>query len=239
MTQVIRAGEDFEEIVVVTVTSDVRPINGLDCRTVVDVGLIIEDDGQGGVEYVAEEVTDDYYAQSDVSDVYYCGELSREFEDGYLVELEGSFISGVEFAKAGVLIRANPQVGDAHRQEFLLGDAEDAVEYLSLTGAPGNGQGGENPNDAYNCGMNGGCVKTDEINPNEPEGSEFKYYLPGIGFVLAVEFEDGKVTGEREELVCLGDSLAILDDAACEIDDVVLLKEELCRIAPDAFCEEA
>ena len=79
-------------------------------------------------------------------------------------------------------------------------------------------------------------MQTFEFAPIEPESTEFKYYLPGVGFVLAVALEDGEVTGEREELVCVGDSLAILESPACEIEDLEALLEELCKAAPSTFC---
>ncbi|HJP04984.1 MAG: hypothetical protein CL799_06865 [Chromatiales bacterium] len=81
------------------------------------------------------------------------------------------------------------------------------------------------------------CLQTFEFAPLEPESTEFKYYLPGIGFVLAVSMEDGEFDGEREELVCIGDSVDILEDPECEIDDPEVLLEELCEIS-DAFCAE-
>lgn len=238
-TQVLRAGEDFEEIVVVHVTNDVREILGVKCRIVVDIVLLAEDDGEGGVDYEAEEVTDDHYAQSQfANDVYYCGEVSRNFEDGLLVNLDGSFEAGRDYAKAGILIKANPWAGDAHRQEWLLGEAEDVIQYVGVAEAPTAEEGGENPNNAaFSCAMNGGCVKTEEFIPIEPEAGEFKYFLAGIGFVLGVALEDGEITGERDELVCIGASLDVLADPSCGIEDVDQLKEELCRLSPDAFCE--
>jgi hypothetical protein len=48
--------------------------------------------------------------------------------------------------------------------------------------------------------------------------------------------EDGEITGEREELVCVGDSLDVLDDPACGIDDPDALVEALCAQS-SAFCE--
>ena len=57
------------------------------------------------------------------------------------------------------------------------------------------------------------------------------------GFVLGVALEDGEITGERDELVCIGDSLDILADPGCGIEDVDKLREELCKLSPDAFCE--
>lgn len=236
-TYVLRAGEDFEELVVVHVTDEIRKIQGVKCRVVVDIVVEVEEDDKkaSSVEYIPVEVTDDWFAQDDQSNVYYCGELSRNFEDGLLVDIDGSFEAGVEYAKAGTLVRAIPTVGDADRQEFALGEAEDAVEYLNLAAAPKKKEGGENP--AFPCAPTG-CLKTLEFSPLEPEGSEFKYYLANTGFVLAVDMEDGKATGEREELVCVGDSLKILKQEACGIKKPKALLETLCGVAPDTFCED-
>lgn len=236
-TQVLRAGEDFEETIVVHVTEDVRQILGVDCRIVVDIVVLAEDDGEGGVDYEAIEVTDDYYAQAAVtSDVYYCGEIARNFEDGALADLDGSFEAGRDLAKSGILIKANPAAGQAHRQEWLLGEAEDTISYVGVNEVPTAEEGGENPNIAFSCSMNGGCVKTEEFIPTEPEAGEFKYYLANVGFVLGVGLEDDEITGERDELLCIGDSLDILADPSCGIADVDKLRAELCRLSRDTYC---
>jgi len=254
-TQVLRAGdpeEGFPETIVVHVTDEFRTIFpdpddedlpdeerlSVDCRVVVDI-VLEDDDG----ELVGVEVTDDWYTQSmETGDVYYCGELSRNFEDGVLRDLDGSFESGREFAKAGLLISANPDAPPfAHRQEFALGEAEDTIRYVGTAEAPGDDEGGENPNGEggpFNCAAAGGCVKTEEFIPTEPSAGEFKYFLAGTGFVLGVALEDGEPTGERDELVCIGDSLAVLEDASCGIADPGALLAELCRLSPDAFCIE-
>ena len=69
--------------------------------------------------------------------------------------------------------------------------------------------------------------------------------MPGTGFVLALPFElnddeqpEWEWTGEREELVCRGDSLAVLQDKACGIRDPAELLETLCDVAGDAFCDD-
>lgn len=231
-TYVLRAGEDGEETVIVHVTDETREILDVDCRVVLDVVLESETEGSE-VEYEAVEVTDDWFAQDDVGNVYYCGEVSRNFEDGVLRSLEGSFEAGLDFAKAGVLIRAFPAVGDAHRQEYSLGEAEDIIRYVAFMTEPGEDEGGDN--EAFPCSPDG-CLKTLEFAPLEPESSEFKYYLPGTGFVLAVAMEEGEFTGEREELVCVGDSLEILGSPACEIEDPEALLETLCAQS-QAFCD--
>ncbi len=219
-TYVLRAGEEFEETVIVHVTDEVREVEreeGLDpvqCRVVVDAVMVREEG-----EWVVDELTDDYFAQAAVgnplddngnavdSNVYYCGEISRNYEDDYLDNLDGSFFSGVEFDKAGVLTRQDPMVGQVDRQEYAIAEAEDLVEYLSLSASPGEGEeGGENPD--FPC--DGDCLKTLDSSALDPESTEFKYYIAGIGFVLATSMEDGEFDGEREELVCYGESLDIL-----------------------------
>ena len=231
-TYLLRAGEEGEETVVVHVTHESREIQGVACRVVLDV--VVETDAEGGdVEYEAVEVTDDWFAQDDIGNVYYCGEISRNFEDGLLRDIDGSFEAGLDFAKAGELIRAFPAAGEAHRLEYALGEAEDILQYVDSMTEPGADEGGDN--EAFPCSPNL-CLKTFDFSPLEPESTEFKYYLPGTGFVLAVELEDGEITDEREELVCVGDSLDVLEDQACEVEDPEALLEVLCEHS-SSFCE--
>ena len=233
-TYVARAGEDFEETIVVTVTDEVREILGVNCRIVVDI-VLVQEDG----EFEAVEVTDDFYALAVNGDVHYCGEVSRNFEDGALNNLDGSFEAGLDLAKSGILIKAMPVAGDAHRQEYLPGEAEDLIRYVAGVFNPTSvDEGDENPN--FPC--NGNCIKTEEFIPPEPESGEFKYFLPGVGFILGIALEDGEVTGERDEVQCVGDSLDVLDnDPSCGLNSdpeaLEQLKEELCKQSPDAFCD--
>ena len=231
-TYLLHAGEEGEEIVVVHVTDEIREILGVACRVVLDAVVEVETEG-GEVAYQAVEVTDDWFAQDEIGNVYYCGEISRNFEDGTLRDIEGSFEAGRDFAKAGELIRAFPAADDAHRQEYALGEAEDIVRYVAAMTEPAEEEGGDN--EAFPCSPDM-CLKTLEFSPLEPESAEFKYYLPGTGFVLAVAMEDGEITGEREELVCIGDSLDVLGDPACGVADPHALLEELCAQS-SAFCD--
>jgi hypothetical protein len=222
-TYVLRAGEDGEETVVVHVTDESREIQGVLCRVIVDAVVVREDD-----EYVPVEVTDDWVAQTVAGDTYYCGEIARNYDDGVLRDLEGSFEAGRDSAKAGVLIKGHPIKGLAHRQEFALGEAEDIIQYEDLAASPSE------ENSAFPC--NGGCVKTFDFTPLAPESTEFKYYLKNVGFVLAEAMEDGVLTGEREELVCVGDSLDILWEDSCGIAGPDALLAKLCELSPKAFC---
>ncbi len=233
-TLLLRAGDEFEEVIVIHVSGDTRNILGVECRVVWDVAFEFElDDGE--IEYDPVELTQDWFAQSDTGDVVYCGEAVQDFEDGIVFTIAGSFEAGKDQSMAGFLTKAQPVVGDVHRQEIDLGDAEDVVEYLALNAVPTPEEGGENPFHA--CDPEG-CLKTFDYSPLEPESTEIKYYKPGIGFVLAVAMEDGEVTGEREELVCAGDSLEVLTDPSCELDDPDALLDMLCELVPDALCLE-
>lgn len=250
-TKVLRVyedGEQTEEVVIIRVTDQIREILDVPCRVVVDVALeeaLVEDEDDedfGQIDYTVLEATDDWYAQDINNNIYYCGELSRNFEDGVLTDLDGSFEAGKEYAKSGTLLRAMfPGYGVADRQEFALGEAEDVVVYLSDEASPSEEIG---ENEAFSC--DDMCLETRDLNPNDPGGYEIKYYVPGTGFVLAAVFEgdaiegEGEFIGEVEKLVCSGGDEILTEAglAGCGIEDPAELLEDLCELAPDAFCPD-
>lgn len=174
VTRIYRGGN---EVVTVTVTDRTKPILGVSCVVVRDVvtvnGVVVED-------------TEDYFAQDVEGNVWYFGEVSQEFEDGELVSLDGSFKAGVKGAKPGIMMKANPRVGDLYRQEFLLNEAEDLGQVLSLTGSA--------TVPAASCSD---CLVTKDFTPLEPDSVENKFYARGIGTILEVDVDSGK----RVELV--------------------------------------
>ncbi|HTG16409.1 MAG TPA: hypothetical protein VK747_14260 [Blastocatellia bacterium] len=167
-------GEDVR----VTVTDRTKVILGVKCVVVRDVvtasGQVVED-------------TEDFFAQDVQGNVWYFGEIVQDFENGELVSLAGSFKAGVNGAKPGIIMRATPRVGDVYRQEFLLAEAEDVAEVLSLTASA--------MVPAASCTND--CLITKETTPLEPGVVENKYYARGVGFILQVDPE----TGERLELI--------------------------------------
>jgi hypothetical protein len=235
-TLLLRAGEDFEERVVIHVTDEIREVQGVPCRIVWDVVLVAEEDDEGEIEFGPVELTQDWFAQTASGDVVYCGEAVQDFEDGIVVAIDGSFESGTNYANGGFLTKANPVPYDVHRQELAVGEAEDLVEYLDTAAIPSEEEGGENP--AFPCAP-GGCLRTFDFSTLDPSSTEYKYYLAGTGFVLAVSLDDGEINGEREELVCAGDSLEILSEPECGLgDDAEELLDTICKLVPDALCED-
>ena len=180
------------EIVTVTVLDKTKLIDGVTCRVVNDVVEEMDDDGEPGN---LVEDTDDWFAQHVNGDVHYCGELARDFEypegddpeEAELVTIDGSFKAGRDGAKSGLLVPAMPVVGQGYRQEWALGDAEDVVEVISVTGTASS--------PFASCTNE--CLVTRDFSPLDPGSEENKYYAEDVGLILEIDLE----SGERLELV--------------------------------------
>ena len=164
----------------VTVTDKTKLIMGVTTTVVHDV--VTDETGQTTLED-----TLDFYAQDLLGNVLYFGEAAQQFEDGRLAGLEGSWTGGVERAKPGIIMEAAPKVGDVYRQEFSLGNAEDAAVVTSISGSE--------TVPAASC--KGDCVVTRDFSPLEPDVEENKYYKSGVGLILEVD----PASGVRSELV--------------------------------------
>ena len=169
--------DEETETIHVTPTDETREIMGVECAVVRDTVWI---DGE------IEEDTFDYFAQDQEGNVWYFGELSFEYEDGAISGIEGSWIAGEDGAHPGIVMKADPMVGDTYRQEFLLGEAEDAGTVLALN---------ESVDVPYGNFAN--CLQTLDFTPLEPDAEEHKFYASGVGLVLEVDPE----SGERAELI--------------------------------------
>jgi hypothetical protein len=156
--------DEGTETVEVTVTNDTKKILGIDC-------VVVKDEVK--VDGTVVELTYDWYAQDDDGNVWYMGEDSKAYEPGKPAKSEGSWEAGVDGAKPGIAMPADPQVGQKYRQEFYEGEAEDTGEVLKV------GQSVTVPAGSYDD-----VIVTEDINPFEPDVIEEKYYAKGVGFVL-------------------------------------------------------
>jgi len=167
---------DFLERVESTTLEETVQIGGFTCRQVHVVhtrnGVLIED-------------TLDWFGQRNDGAVWYFGELSQSYEGGFLDSLDGTWRTGKDGAKPGIMMLGTPTVGAIYRQEFQQEDAEDIAKVLSTN---------ETVTTAYGTWHN--CLKIEEWSPLENE-REIKYYAPGVGFVLEIN----PATGERLELL--------------------------------------
>jgi hypothetical protein len=160
------------EINRVHVTRQTKVILGVTCTVVQDTVLV---DGR------LEEATLDWYAQDTEGNVWYFGEDSKEFDEaGHVISTEGSWEGGVGGAAPGIVMKAQPQIGESYHQEYLKEVAEDMAQVLALD---------ETVTVPY--GSYTDCLKTKEWTPLEEEVVENKYYVRGIGMLRAVMVQGG------------------------------------------------
>ena len=124
------------------------------------------------------EDTRDYVAQDKEGNVWYFGEDVDNYAGGKFVDHGGAWIGGIDGAKPGIWMKANPKVGDEYRQEYYRGEAEDmgrvdGVGYKVTTPA----------------GSFTDCVKVFEWTPLE-SATAYKYHCAGVGTVLEEEEEE-------------------------------------------------
>lgn len=153
------------ERVEITVLTETKVILGVTTTEVHD---------QVFVDGVLAEDTLDWYAQDRQGNVWYFGEQTAEYQDGKVTSTAGTWEAGVNGAQPGIIMLADPRVGDAYRQEFLAGEAEDLATVTGLSGfitVPAGSWSGAD------------VMVTEEWTPLEPDRREEKIYVRGIGVV--------------------------------------------------------
>jgi hypothetical protein len=164
-----------------TVLRETKRVMGVECVVLRDRvwlnGELIED-------------TVDWHAQDKEGNVWYFGEYTKEYENGKVVSTEGSFEAGEEGALPGIIMPADPKVGDSYRQEYYRGEAEDMAKVISLNGT-GLTDAVSTPYGSFNEDV----LVTKDWNPLEPDILEHKYYAPGVGLI-----GETKVTGPAEKI---------------------------------------
>ena len=173
--------EDGQQRITVTVLEETREISGVDATVVHDVvtdaqGRIIED-------------TYDWYAQDRKGNVWYLGEDTTEYAvpGGPEASKAGSWEAGVDGAKAGIAMLAEPRVGDGYRMEFLEDEAEDQARIVRLDAEA-----------TVPFGSWKKLLETEETTPLEPDLIERKFYAQDIGLVRERTIAGG---GDVVELV--------------------------------------
>jgi hypothetical protein len=151
---------------VVEVTADTKQILGI-------TATVVHDQVKQGDEVV--EDTFDWYGQDAQGNLWYLGEDTKEFENGQVATTEGSWEAGVDGAQPGIILPAAPAVGQAYRQEYYGGHAEDNAIVLSVDELIG-----------VKAGQYDSVLMTKETTPIEPDVVEYKWYAPGVGVVLSV-----------------------------------------------------
>jgi hypothetical protein len=148
----------------VTVTDQTKVVaEGITARVVTDVAT---HDG------ALLEKTSDWYAQDKQGNVWYLGEDTAHYLPHGKVDTSGSWEAGVDDAEPGIVMEADPQIPDAYRQEYLVGEAEDTAWIVDC---------GSSVKVQYGTVRN--VLTTLEATRLEPGAYDRKLYAPGIGIV--------------------------------------------------------
>lgn len=164
---------DGTETSVVTATNQTKVILGVTTTVVRDTVFL---DGK------LSEDTFDWYAQDVRGYVWYFGETVNNYENGQLVNHEGSWEAGVDGAIPGIIMLKQPLPGDIYRQEYLQEVAEDMAGVLSLQ------ESVSVPYDNFNR-----VLETADYNPLDG-GHEHKYYARNVGLIKEENVETGDIT---------------------------------------------
>ena len=188
-------GDELFDVVVVT--DQTKEIQGVETTVVFDIAF-----SEGAVA----EITFDWFAQDEDGNVWYFGENTAEIENGQIANRDGSWEAGVDGAEAGIIMLAEPKVGQTYNEEFAPGVAEDQATVISLDAS-----------EDVPFGSFDHLLETHNFTPLDLTALETKFYAKGIGNILTID----ETTGEREELVFFreGDDDDDDDDDDDEDDD--------------------
>jgi hypothetical protein len=160
------------EDVVVEVTDETKLIaNGVEARVIIDT---VTQDGE------LRERTQDWYAQDRCGNIWYLGEHVDNYENGVLVDNDGSFEAGVDGAQAGIAMPARPRPGLSYRQEYSAGVAEDEGAIVTI-----DEERVEVPYGFFDEDV----LMTRDLVPLEPKVQELKFYGLGVGPLMSVHID--------------------------------------------------
>jgi len=169
-SMVLEGMDDGETIrVEITVPGDTEMVAG------VETLVMIETEYEDG-ELV--EVSRNFLAQAADGTVCYFGEDVDDYEDGNIVAHEGEWRAGDNGYQPGILMPADPQVGDAYYQEYAPGLAEDMGEIVAFAEAID-----------VPAGEFDDTMTVEDCNPLEDAETDEKVYVRGIGLAIDEEAE--------------------------------------------------
>ena len=180
-TTVEEDGTSVPHRVEIHVTDLTKVIGGI--RSVVSWDLDYSDD-----QLVEAELA--FFAQDNDGNVWRMGEYPEAYEDGKLVEAP-TWIHGFEDARAGIMMKADPQLGTPSYAEGWA----PAVDWTDRGQVDQVGQKTCVPVDCYED-----VLVIAETSKSEPDAFQLKYYASGLGNVR-VDWKGADATQETLELV--------------------------------------
>jgi len=148
----------------ITVLNETKKVDGVETR-------VVEERETKGGQLI--EVARNYFAISKrTNDVFYFGEDVDMYKDGKIINHEGTWLSGVNGSKFGLIMPGRPLLNARYYQEVAPKVAMDRATIVSVSETV------ETP-----AGVFRNCLKVEETTPLQRFVTEYKYYCPGIGMV--------------------------------------------------------
>jgi len=214
-TAVDDEGNSLTRRIEFTVTDLTKEIAGV--RTVVAWIVDYNDD-----EIIEKEIA--FYAQDKDGNVWYFGEHPEEYENGEFVKAS-PWIHGIEDARAGIKMMAEPQLGAPNVYQGW----GPAVEWSDFGHVDQMGQETCVPVDCYED-----VLVSAESSLGETGAFQLKYYARGVGEVR-VGWRGADATKEELELV---EYMQVSPDALAEIRAEVLeLEKHAYEISGDVYAK--
>lgn len=209
----VEDGEEIAHRIEFTATDLTKEIDGV--RTVVAWVLDFSDD-----QLVEKELA--FYAQDDDGNVWYLGEHPEEYEEGEFVQAP-TWLSGLEEAKAGIKMWADPQAGTP---AYFQGWGP-AVEWTDYGQIDQTGQEMCVPVDCYED-----VLAIAESSLDETNAFQLKYYASGVGNI-GVGWRGEDATQEELELV---EYVQLDPEALAEVRALALeLEGHAYEVSPDVY----
>jgi hypothetical protein len=150
-------------LLTISVLNETKLVDGIETRIVEERET---EDGE------LAEVARNYFAIDRLTkDVYYFGEDVDFFANGRINGHEGTWLSGVDGARFGLLMPGQITVDARYYQEYAPGVALDRAKNVSVSESC-----------KVPAGDFTGCLRVEESNPLEGT-KEQKYYAPNVGLV--------------------------------------------------------
>lgn len=212
-TAVDEDGNKFDRRIEFTVTDLTKEIAGI--RTV--VAWIVDYNND---EVIEKELA--FYAQDNDGNVWYLGEHPEEFQDGKFIDAP-TWIAGIEDARPGIRMMADPQVGIPN---YFQGWGP-AVEWSDYGRIDKMGQETCVPVDCYQD-----VLVIAESSLGEVGASQFKYYVSGVG---EVRVNWGGTDATQEALV-LVEHEQLNPEALAAIDaEALALEKHAYEVSEDVY----
>ncbi len=170
--ELVLEGEDDEGTfleIIITVLDETELVAGVTTRVVEEAEF---EDGE------IVEISRNFFAQAPDGTVCYFGEDVDDFEDGEIVGHDGEWRAGESGNLPGIIMPANPQVGQVFQQEAAPGIAEDQAEIVAL------GETIEVP-----AGEFSDTLSALDCNPMENAETDEKVYVRDIGIAIDEDAE--------------------------------------------------